>query len=73
MKMRCNACRIKFPGHLVQPLVVITKGGEKREWMCPLCALKAGNMMMGIDRQDFSEGSHAQSMLQAAREYLGSR
>ena len=67
-KDRCLNCGIKFPEHLIQPMV----GSGFSLMMCPICALEVSNKMHGLNRNEFN-GEIANQYLKEARAYLAAR
>lgn len=68
--IRCNACKRKFPDHLVQPMLTIQGGKQGVTYLCPICAFESINLAHGINRTSFSAGSMSQKLLEEARAWI---
>ncbi len=66
---QCPQCKKKFPEHLIDRLFVSTPDGSDYRDSCPICALRIGNEIHGINRKEFT-GTTAQQYLEEAQAFI---
>jgi hypothetical protein len=70
--MRCEACKLEFPDHLINPLVSMEIGKVSYPKLCPICALETSNQLTREKRTAF-DGPIAERLHQEAKAWLAKK
>ncbi len=68
--MKCPSCKHDFPAHLVNEMAVADKSGLRYKLLCPLCALKERNILIGLPPDTSFDGPAAAEMHRQALNHL---